>query len=121
MVVTATGHARSRLRLLLVQHGQQSKDQRDASVELDAHQALGDGIGDVLKVHGLALDQDADGDDGVEGARGGGRLALGVEGEGGQVGGAGAEEVAGAEGGGGGTLDLGGREESFLEGGAGGC
>lgn len=97
MVVAATRHARPGLRLLLVEHRQQAEDQRDAGVELDAHQAVGDGLGDVFKVHRLALDQDADGDDGVEGAGGRGRLAFGVEGEGGQVGGAGAEEVAGAE------------------------
>ena len=97
MIVTPTRDARPRLGLLLIQDGQQAEDQRHARVELDAHQAVRDRLGDVLEVHGLALDEHADGDDGVEGPRG--RLGLLCERR--QVCRAGAEEIACAEGGGG--------------------
>lgn len=70
MIMTPTRNTRSRLCLLLIQHSQQAKNERHARVELDAHQAVRDGLGDVLEVHGLALDEHADGDDGVEGAGG---------------------------------------------------
>lgn len=56
------------LGLLVGQDGEHAKDDGDARVELDAHEALAGGLGDVLEVHGLALDEHADGDDGVEGA-----------------------------------------------------
>lgn len=103
MVVAPAGQPRARLSLLVIEHGQDAEDDRDAEVQTNAHQALGDGVGDVLEVHGLALDQHADGDYGVEGPRG--RV---VDGEGGQVRRRGAEEVAGAGGGARGLLDLGG-------------
>lgn len=54
--------------LLVVQDGQDAKDDGCAGLELDIHQALGDGLADVLKVHGGTLDEAADGDDGVKGA-----------------------------------------------------
>ena len=43
-----------------------AEDDGDAGVELDAHKAVGDGVRDVLKVHGFAFDQDADGDHCIE-------------------------------------------------------
>ena len=52
--------------LLFTQQRQQPKDDRTAGVELHPHEPVGDGVGDVLKVHGAALDQRADGHDGVE-------------------------------------------------------
>jgi hypothetical protein len=65
-------------------------------------------------MHRLPLDEDADGDDGVEGpGRRGGR-PRGVEIHGREVRGGAPEEVARAEGGGGCGLDLGGGEEPLL-------
>ena len=114
MVVTPTDNARPRLRLILIQHGQQTENQRDAGVELYAHKALGHALGDVLEVHGLAFYEDPDGDYGVEGAGGGCGFSVSGQGERGQVGGGGAEEVAGTEGGGRCGLDLGGGVESAI-------
>lgn len=108
MVVTAGRESGAGLRLLVAEDGQDAKDDGDARVEADAHEALGDGVGNILKVHRLALDEDADGDDGVKGLAAGG-----VGGEGGQVRGGGAEEVAGRCAGAGLCgLDLGGLVES---------
>ena len=59
-------YARSLQRLLLGQAGQYAKDDRHAGVEGDAHEAVRDGVADVLEVHCAALDQDADGDESVE-------------------------------------------------------
>jgi hypothetical protein len=112
MIMTTSRDARSSFRLLLIQHRQESENQRNTSVELYAHETLRDGIGDVFEMHGLALDQHANGDDSIEGAGGSGSGACLVEVEGGQVCGRGAEQVAGAEGGGGCGLDLRGGEES---------
>jgi len=70
VVVATVDEARARHPLLLGQDGQNAKDDGHAGVELHAHQPLRDGVGDVLEVHRLALDQHADGDDGVERARG---------------------------------------------------
>lgn len=53
--------------LVVVEDGEDAEDDGDAEVEADAHEPLRHGVGDVLEVHGLALDQHADGDDGVEG------------------------------------------------------
>jgi hypothetical protein len=36
---------------------------------LYSHKAVGYGVGNVFEVHSFALDQDADGNDGVKGAR----------------------------------------------------
>lgn len=85
VVALAVGaaHASTSLGLFLGQDGQDAEYDGHARVELHAHEALGDGIGNVLKVHGLALDEDPDRDDGVEGAGGGD----GGAGEGGEVGG----------------------------------
>lgn len=88
MVVAPGGQAGAGLGLAVVEDGEDAEDDGDAEVEADAHEALRHGVGYVLEVHGLALDQDADGDDGVEGLGGGG-------GEGRQVRGGAAEEVAG--------------------------
>lgn len=68
-VVVATGSDTSAgLGLLVVQDGENAKDDRYTGVELYAHKAVRHSVGDVLEMHGLALDEDADGDDGVEGA-----------------------------------------------------
>lgn len=82
LALGALANARAGLCLLVVEHGQDAKDDGDADVELDAHEALGGGVGNVLKVHGLALDEHADGDDGVKGpaagvAAGEGRQVVG--------------------------------------------
>jgi hypothetical protein len=53
--------------LVFRESGENTKDDGDAGIELNAHEAVGDGIGDVLEVHGFAFDQDADGDHRVEG------------------------------------------------------
>jgi len=111
MVVTPTRYARSRLRLVLTQHRQESKNQRHAGIKLHPHQPLRNRFRDIFEMHRLPLDEDADGDDGVEGpGRRGGR-PRGVEIHGREVRGGAPEEVARAEGGGGCGLDLGGGEE----------
>jgi len=53
--------------LVLIEGSENAKDDRDTSIELDAHEAVGDSVGDVLKMHGVAFDQDTDGDHCVEG------------------------------------------------------
>lgn len=89
MVVSAV-QACTGLGLLIVEDGEDAEDDGDARVEPHAHEAVGDGVGDVLEVHRLALDEDADGNDGVEGtARGG------SGGERSEVGSGRGEEVAG--------------------------
>lgn len=112
MIMTTTRDTRPGLCLLLSQHRQQAENKRDAGVELDAHEALRHGIRDILEVHRLALDEDANGNEGVEGGCGsGGRGGRGCcSGE--QVGRGrrGAEEVARRQAGAGaGGLDLRGR------------
>jgi len=106
MALVLRTHSRPHESLFLVQDRQQSEDQGNARIQLHAHEALGNAIGNVFKVHGFALDETADGDDGIEGGGGAGRGGLG--GEGGEIGGGAAEEVAGGEGGGLRGLDLGG-------------
>lgn len=112
MVVPLTVDAGACLCLVVGEDGEDAEDDGDAGVELDAHEAVGDGVGDVLKVHGLALDEDADGDDGVEGGGAGGA------GEGGQVCGRGGEEVGRGGPGVGRVLDLRGRDEAVMNGSA---
>lgn len=114
MIMTPANNARPRLRLILIQHRQQTENQRDAGVELYAHEALGYALGDVFEVHGLAFYEDPNGDDGVEGPGGGCGFSVSGKGERGQVGGGGTEEVAGPEGGGRCGLDLGGGVESAI-------
>jgi hypothetical protein len=70
MVMAPTCDARSPLGLFLVQHRQQTKDERDAGVKLYAHKAVRDGFGNVFEMHGLAFYEHANGDDGVEWGRG---------------------------------------------------
>lgn len=107
VVVALAVDASARLCLVVREHRQHAKDDGDTRVELHAHQAVRHAVGNVLKVHRLALDQDADGNDGVEGAGrgsgGGGRL---------EVGRAGGEEVGGRGRARSGLLDLGGREKA---------
>lgn len=96
--------------LLVVQDCQDTKDDGRAGLELDVHQPLRHGLADVLKVHGGALDEAADGDDGVKGGGGCGRgrrlgLASGL-GLGGAVN-EGEQVGAGGEHGGGGVGGLG--------------
>lgn len=96
--------------LLVVQDCQDTKDDGRAGLELDVHQPLRHGLADVLKVHGGALDEAADGDDGVKGGGGCGRgRRLGL-GSGLGLGGAvdeGEQVGAGGEHGGGGVGGLG--------------
>lgn len=94
VVMASRDEAGPRLRLLLGEHGQDAKDDGHARVERDAHQALRHRVGNVLEVHRLALDQHANGDQGVERLRrhrGRGGVA-----QRGEVGCRAAEEVAGA-------------------------
>lgn len=70
LALSARANTRAGLCLLLSEHGQNAEDDGDADVELDAHEALGDGVGNVLKVHGLALDEHANGNDCVKGPAG---------------------------------------------------
>lgn len=66
--------------LLVVQDGQDTKDDGCTCLKLDVHQALRHGFADVLKVHGGPLDKASDSDDGVEwrGGSGGLRRGLGL-------------------------------------------
>lgn len=66
--------------LLVVQDGQDTKDDGCTCLKLDIHQALRHGFADVLKVHGGPLDKASDSDDGVEwrGGSGGLRRGLGL-------------------------------------------
>lgn len=66
-LVTLTSNTSPLKRLVIVKTREHTEDDGRASVELDAHEGLADGIADVLKVHRRALDEHADGDDGVEG------------------------------------------------------
>lgn len=68
--------------LLVVQDGQDAKDDGCTRLELDIHQALGHSFANVLKVHGGPLDKASDSDDGVKwgGGRGGLRRGLGLRG-----------------------------------------
>lgn len=109
MVVAFAVNASPSLCLLLVEHGEDAEDDGDARIQLNPHQAVHGGIRDVLKVHRLSLDEDADGDDGVKRARG-------AVGEGGQVGGGRGEQVRCGGGAGGVGLDLGGGDEAEEEG-----
>ena len=68
MVMPLAVDARAGLGLILIEDGEDAKDDGDVGVELDAHEAVDGGVGNVLEVHGLALDEHTDGDDGVEGA-----------------------------------------------------
>lgn len=55
-------HAQSSPRegLLLTQRRQNPKHDRRPRIKLDPHQAICDRLGDILKMHGLAFNQDAD-------------------------------------------------------------
>lgn len=52
--------------LVVVEAREDAEDDGRAAVELDAHERLRHGVADVLEVHRRALDEHADGDDGVE-------------------------------------------------------
>lgn len=69
MVVTLALDTGASLGLVFGENGQDTENDGDASVKLDTHQALAGRLGDVLKVHGLALDENANGNDGIKGAR----------------------------------------------------
>lgn len=107
MVVAAREQAGARLGLVVAEDRQDAEDDGDAEVELRAHQAVGYGVGDVLEVHRLALDQDADGDDSVKGGR-----SRSCGGEGRQVCRRGGKEIAGGTAAGRAGLDLGSGEEA---------
>lgn len=93
MVVAVGRDAGASLGLLVVEDGQDAKDDGDARVELNAHEAMRDSIRNVLKVHGLALDQNANGNNGVESRSRGARVVAGCEGR--QIRRGGGEKVAG--------------------------
>lgn len=57
-------------RLVIAQRSQHPENNRHTRIELHTHEAGRDGVADVFKVHCRALDEDADGDDGVEGLGG---------------------------------------------------
>lgn len=93
VVVHLSRHQAGPLKSLLFgQQGQETEDDGDVLVELQPHESVRYGVGDVLKVHGAALDQDTNGDDGVKGSGRGTRLGGGFSGSF-QVGGAGREKV----------------------------
>ncbi len=69
MVVATVDDSSPRLRLLFVQHRQHAEDDGHASVQGHPHESLRDAVGDVLEVHGLAFDQNSDGDQRVKWAR----------------------------------------------------
>ena len=50
-------------RLIFRQTRQDAKDDRRPTVQLHFHEAMGDGICDVFKVHGRAFQQAPNGDD----------------------------------------------------------
>lgn len=56
--------------LLVRQAGQHAKHHRSARLDLDVHQPVGDGLGDVLKVHGRSFDKHSDSDQRVVRLRG---------------------------------------------------
>jgi hypothetical protein len=66
VIVTLAFNASASLGLVLGEDGQDTENDGDASVKLDTHQALAGRLGDVLKVHSLALDENANGDDGIK-------------------------------------------------------
>lgn len=66
MIMAPIYDAGPRLGLLVIQDSEDAKDNGHTGVEGDTHQTVGDTLGNVLKVHRLALDQHANGDDGVE-------------------------------------------------------
>lgn len=68
----AAPNSRTLQRLILVQCGEDAKNNGGAGVHLETHECVRDGIADVLEVHGGTLDEDSDGDDGVERLAGGG-------------------------------------------------
>lgn len=69
VVVTLALDTGASLGLVFGEDGQNTEDDGDASVKLNTHQALAGRLGDVLKMHGLALDENTDSDDGIKGAR----------------------------------------------------
>lgn len=94
MVMASRDEAGPRLRLLLGEHGKDTENDGHARVERHAHQALRHRVGNVLEVHRLALDQHANGDQGVEGACRH-RRCSGIA-QRGEVGRRAAQEIAGA-------------------------
>lgn len=56
--------------LVFCEGGENTKDDGDAGIELDAHEAVRDRVGDVLEVHSFAFDQNTDGNHRVEGLGG---------------------------------------------------
>ena len=66
LVITAADSC-SDQSLPFVERGENPKDDGDAGVELDTHEAVRDGIRDVFEVHCFAFDQNADCDHRIEG------------------------------------------------------
>ena len=56
--------------LVFCEGGENSKDDGNAGIELNAHEAVRDGVGYILEVHGFAFDQNADGDHHIKGLGG---------------------------------------------------
>lgn len=79
--------------LLLRQNSQKTENNRNPRIQLHPHEPVTDRVRNVLKVHGRALDQHADGDDCVEGLFRGGRGGCAL----GEVGCRGGEEVGCAD------------------------
>jgi hypothetical protein len=68
--VPALANSGPKQSLIFREGSENAKDDRDAGIELDAHDAVGDSVGDVLEMHGFAFDQDTDCDHCVEGLGG---------------------------------------------------
>jgi hypothetical protein len=65
VVVSIRSETSSLKSLLLGQTGEHAENDGGLGGDLGLHEALGNGVGNVLKVHGGALDEHADGDDSV--------------------------------------------------------
>ena len=72
-LVSPTAYARSLQSLVVGQRSEDTKDDRDASIECDTHERMRYALGNVLEVHGRALDEHANGNHGVEWLAGHGR------------------------------------------------
>lgn len=66
VVHLALNKTSSGLGLLVRKTGQHTKDHRKVQEVVELHQLVGDGVTDVLKMHGRAFDQNTNWDDGVK-------------------------------------------------------
>ena len=67
VVMASFNNASPRLSLLVIQDGKNTKDDGDTGVERNAHQPVGYALGNILEMHRLAFDQDANRNNRIEG------------------------------------------------------